>query len=237
MRHRRARAASGFTLIELIVVVAILTILAGAALPVASRAWNSAARRATRERLGELARASLEFHRDSGREPSALVELFERPDDGVAWLGPYIAIEAREPGLGPHPGLLDAWSRPIELDAQGAFVLRSAAGDPGSRDDDLEVAVDFTPVRRELTLGALEEIETALGRWAELHPRATLPWDWPSARARLVADGCLDPRTPTSLDGWGRPFVADPLVPPEQRSAHPASLRVVSSALAERGMR
>lgn len=232
---QRSTRRGGFTLIELIVVVAILSILAGAALPVAGRAWNSAARRTTRERLGELARASLEFFRDTGRPPNATLELFERPEDCAGWLGPYVPIEARDPALADHPAALDAWSRAIEVETQAGFAFVSRGADASGADDDLAVEVDFTPLRRERTLRSLEEIRTAIRRWAELHAAAMLPLDWPAARAELVSAGCLDPHSETVKDAWGRTFVVDPeCASVDARRAQPAGLRIASPELLER---
>ncbi|MBK7876510.1 MAG: prepilin-type N-terminal cleavage/methylation domain-containing protein [Planctomycetes bacterium] len=209
---KRASRTSGFTLLELVVVVAILTILAGVALPVAGKAWTSAARRATRERLTELARASLEFVRDVGRNPADVEELLVRPDDAAGWLGPYVAIEAVDPA-GGHPAALDAWSRPIRIvpDADDAsrFVLASPGADGVANDDDLAVAVDTTPVRRERTLRALDLANDALARWRGAHLGEALDRDWPRARARLVLDGYLSPGSDTVRDAWGQEFAPE----------------------------
>lgn len=237
MKRRTRR--SGFTILELIVVVAILSVLAGAAVPVATRAWNAAARRATRQRLDELARSSLAFFRDTSREPRDVLELLERPDDVASWIGPYVAIETRDPALGDHPIALDAWSRPIAIEsAPGAdsIALVSRGPDGLASEDDLAVEVDFTPARRERTLAAQEEIEAAIERFAARHPGERLPLLWSQARTRLISEGCLDPRLPTERDGWGRPFAADPQLDERLRSAHPAGLRVVSASLLERGL-
>lgn len=209
----RASRRSGFTLLELVVVVAILTILAGVALPVAGKAWNSAARRATRERLAELARASLEFVRDVGRAPESVEDLLVRPERVEGWLGPYVAIEAVDPA-GGHPAALDAWTRPIRIarDPEDAsrFVFVSSGADGVESEDDLAVAVDCTPLHRERTLRALERANSALERWRSAHPGESLERDWARARARLVLDGYLAPDSDTVRDAWGRELAPDP---------------------------
>jgi general secretion pathway protein G len=209
MKLRRHQA--GFTLLELVVVTAILVVLAGIALPVAGKAWTSAARRATRARLDELAEAALELVRDTGRLPRTVGDLVERPDGVTGWIGPYVATawSVRDAEGALVPGVPDAWSRPIELEPLSTdrfrLVSRGPDGVPGA--DDLELVVDCTPLRRETTLRALEEVNRSLAAWDALHPGAPLERDWPRARARLVAEGLLpaDPRH--ERDAWGRPYV------------------------------
>lgn len=229
-----ARRSSGFTLLELIVVVAILTVLAGIALPVASKAWNSAARRATRERLTELARASLDYARDVGAAPKRVADLLERPDGVRGWLGPYVAIEAVDPA-GGRPAALDAWSRAIvvvpDAAASERFVLASRGLDGVESEDDLAVAVDLTPIFRERTLRALDLANDALARWRAAHPGEGIARDWPRARARLVVDGWLAADSETERDAWGRALEADR----SAATAEHAAWTVVSPALLARG--
>ena len=110
---------------------ALLTTLAGVALPAAGRAWHSAARAATRERLAELARASLEFVRDVGRAPESVEDLLVRPERVEGWLGPYVAIEAVDPA-GGHPAALDAWTRPIRIARDPADAIRGVFARSGA---------------------------------------------------------------------------------------------------------
>jgi general secretion pathway protein G len=232
MKHPRSR--TGFTLIELVLVVALISILAGAALPVASKAWASAARRTTRERLEVLARAALEFARDTGRPPAEASELVERPERLEGWIGPYVAIDSIAPAgagsLAPAGGgrvsVLDAWRQPIRIapEPRFAFVSLGPDGQPGA--DDLELWVDFTPLRRELTLGALARAQAAIDEWRAAHPGAELARDWSVARGELIEAGLLPEGDELERDAFGGPFVADP-------RTHGGLTRLVSARLLE----
>jgi len=210
--RKRARGRAGFTLLELVLAMAVLALLAGAALPVAQRAWQSAARRATQARLEALALATLEFCRDCGRPPGSALELAERPADTPGWLGPYLALDTRaaDGAAGPRRALLDAWSRPIELRPEPEFACLSLGPDGLYGADDLRVDVDFTVVRRAVTLRELEEIDAAVAAFRAARPAEALPRDWPAALAALIDAGCLPPGERHERDGWLEPYLAVP---------------------------
>jgi general secretion pathway protein G len=74
-RFRAGRRAAGFTLIELIIVVAIIGILATIAVPAMRTAPQRAREAALKEDLFTLRSCIDQFHGDRGRYPTALDEL------------------------------------------------------------------------------------------------------------------------------------------------------------------
>lgn len=103
----------GFSLIEVVTAIAIVTIVIGAGVPVVLRTLEISEERVTERRLELLAAAVDAFHRDHGRLPTAGEGLDAlRNDTGNAsWRGPYVA-----------PGDSDAT---VLTDGRGAaFVYR-----------------------------------------------------------------------------------------------------------------
>ncbi|MGY3149334.1 general secretion pathway protein G [Bradyrhizobium sp. USDA 3397] len=124
--HLQPRSASsgddGFTLLELLVVVAILGLLIGLVAPVALRQLGGARvsiAQQSIERLGSI----LEMYKlDVGGFPTTeqgLQALITRPTSAPRWNGPYVKGEVVP---------LDAWGRP--------YIYRSPSQRPG-RDYDL----------------------------------------------------------------------------------------------------
>ena len=127
---------NGFTLIEIIVTMAILSILAGALVPMVYRVWESNEIAVTRGRMAELkiaiagepnlyqqgVRSHYGFVGDIGTLPDNLDELIS--DSGVwpGWNGPYLsggfdAVAFKE----------DAWGRPIAYNMHDSPLLVSGA--------------------------------------------------------------------------------------------------------------
>lgn len=207
------RARAGFTLLELVVVVAILAVLSGAAVPVASKYFNSRARAATRTEMDELAEASLEYFRDVGRLPTGVANLISDPGR-TGWTGPYLAVSSTDAWSGATDLSVDAWARAYAFTATGASVLElRSRGEDGVLGDatDLVVRVDVTPVRREKTLYQLEQVNRAIGSYnARYLPGSPLPTRYSNLLSRLVSRGLLPATTPFAADGWGAAFVPDP---------------------------
>lgn len=207
--HRRA----GFTLLEIIVVVAILSILAGVAVPVVQKTIATAARKATRAELDVLANAALEYCRDTNNIPLTISDLERNPNraDSAGWAGPYVAgaIAASSTKTGY---MVDGWSRDYRVVRNTRLILTSA-GDDGTFGDanDIELTVDFTPVRREKTLDKLATINQAITFYnAAYQATSPLPANYSTALNRLVATGFLPNRAAYLNDAWGRRFTADP---------------------------
>lgn len=76
-QHRRksARCVCGFTLIEMVVVVSIITILLALAIPIFSQSIQRARERALRDDLSILNKAILQYTLDKQKAPQALDDL------------------------------------------------------------------------------------------------------------------------------------------------------------------
>jgi len=146
----------GFTLIEIIVAMAILSILAGTLAPMMYRVWESNEIAVTRERMVDLktaiagsreliqqgVRSHYGFVGDVGVIPDTLDDLVTDSGAWTNWNGPYLGG-----GFNPSTFKLDAWSNPIiftehspPLVVSGesiAATLRSAGSDRiiGTSDD------------------------------------------------------------------------------------------------------
>jgi prepilin-type N-terminal cleavage/methylation domain-containing protein len=142
MQRRDAAQSRGFSLIEVVVAIALISILAGALAPLGIRSVRAAQLEKTRTRMDTLVRAmagdpaqgDFGYLGDMGRLPAALVDLNDptgQPalavdaNDGVGygWGGPYApAIAAR------GAPVVDAWSLALQYDGVTA-QLRSAGPD------------------------------------------------------------------------------------------------------------
>ncbi|MEK6749078.1 MAG: prepilin-type N-terminal cleavage/methylation domain-containing protein [Pseudomonadota bacterium] len=111
----------GFTLLELMVVLALVGVLAAVAAPVATRAIHNAKEAALKEDLTQLRKAVDDYYADHGRYPERLQRLVE-------------ARYLRRVPVDPLTGRADSW---IELayDGPGGGVYDVRSGEPGrSRD-------------------------------------------------------------------------------------------------------
>ncbi|MCC7015120.1 MAG: prepilin-type N-terminal cleavage/methylation domain-containing protein [Planctomycetes bacterium] len=206
------RARRGFTLIEMIVAIAIMAVLVGAAVPVTSKILAYKAKKATREELQVLADACAELFRDSGVLPDSVADLLA--DSGVSgWSGPYLPGVVTDAVSGLSGYEVDAWSRPYQLDATADVLsITSSGGNATFGDtDDLEIALDVTWIRRQQTLDELKLINQAVQLYNGLYLTTDpLDSDWSSALDQLVLRGMLPTKAEYLNDAWGVPYVSDP---------------------------
>lgn len=107
MSGQQRITANGFTLLELLVVVAIIALLAGYVGPRYLAQLNKSEVSAARAQIDAFAKALDQYRIDVGRYPTTeqgLIALFRQPPGEAKWAGPY---------LGKEPPL-DPWGRPYE---------------------------------------------------------------------------------------------------------------------------
>src|ERR1051326_6490191 len=104
LRSREARERRGFTLIEVLVVVAIIVILAGGATMLVLNRLAEAKRKTTYTRFQTLDSACQQFYSKYGRYPDSLSELADN-SNGTAFV--------------EQAALYDAWDQPISYQAEG----------------------------------------------------------------------------------------------------------------------
>ncbi len=205
--------AQGFTLIELVIVISILAVITGAAVPLASKFFNSKARAATRTELGEISAAVLPYFRDTAKLPTSVDGLL-KSSKVAGWAGPYLSVGAIEPWSGATDIQVDAWTRAYRFTAKSASVLEIAsAGEDGQFGDAADIAftVDVTPVRREKTLAQLATVNSAITLYnRDYLPTTPLSTTYKTLLARLVASKYLPSTAPYLVDGWGTAFQANP---------------------------
>lgn len=115
------RPDAGFTLLEILVVIAILGLLIGLVAPAALRQLGSARTSVARQSIERLASVLDLYKLDMGSYPSTeqgLAALNAKPSGSTGWSGPYLKGDAQ-----PQ----DPWNRP--------YVYRSPSGRPGREYD------------------------------------------------------------------------------------------------------
>lgn len=211
---RTARA--GFSLIEVVIVMTILTIMAGVVVPVASRAIDREAKKQTLNEMRGLDAAVREYFRDTGALPTGAASLIV--DDALAgWSGPYVTGGIRLASGSGTDFDEDGWGVAYALDVTGdVWTLRSAGPNRTMNDtDDLILEVDVTAERRDLTIERLQVINLAIrlynDDWLSPPLPATpdpLSLSWPTAFTQLVTRGYLPNSAEYQSDGWGADFQA-----------------------------
>jgi len=129
-KHVRAGGKAGFTLIEVLLVVAILGILAAVVVGNFGQHGENARIRATRASISAISTQVDVFQLDVGRLPNSLDELINQPSGASNWNGPYIR--------GGAAALQDAWATPFTYRREGnSYKIISAGPDQqmGSGDD------------------------------------------------------------------------------------------------------
>ncbi len=217
IKHRSGRLSAqtrgGFSLLELVIVISIMAILAGAAIPVARRAIDHAARKATLAELDAFSTATIAFFEDTGVLPEN-VRALTHSSGLTGWTGPYLGAIGKDLRTGVDSAEVDGWSFAyrVELEGESAVVITSPGVD-GKFDflEDFSVRVDVTSVRREKTLRLLKTLNMAVDQYNEGYLLTDpLPANFDELLGKLVTRGLLPAKAPWAKDGWGTPFVVTP---------------------------
>jgi general secretion pathway protein G len=136
-RSGRMRASAGFTLVELLVVLAILTLLAGLVGPRVLGQLGGAKSKTAAVQIADIDKALELFKLDVGRFPSTeegLEALVQKPASvSSGWAGPYLK------GTVPN----DPWGKPYryQVGANGAVDIQSLGADaaPGGEGENADV--------------------------------------------------------------------------------------------------
>lgn len=133
----RLRAPRGFTLLELLVVVAIIGLLAAYVGPRYFSQMSKSERSVARAQIEAFSRALSAFRLDVGRFPSddeGLDALLVRPADATQWNGPY--LEKKVPN--------DPWGRPYRYRAGDSdeieLISYGKDGQPGGGGDAADIS-------------------------------------------------------------------------------------------------
>lgn len=215
----------GFTLIEIIIAVAIVAILAGTITPLAFKEMIKAREEATLKELGILNKALVQFYEDTGRFPDegeGLAALVTDPGIG-GWQGPYVGADRSDPvtevstdsfnetfvyDLNPTtnpPGAADLVLASSGADRLMTFGRLNNTWTLATDGDDLLALVSAGPVNREKIRqceNELQAIGEAAGRYFEDHAA------FPLGSGDLL-DGYLDSGIGGSnfVDPWNNSYV------------------------------
>jgi general secretion pathway protein G len=113
---------AGFTILELLVVITILSLLVAVVAPHALKILGSAKAKLVRQEITEFGSNLDRFYLDVGRFPTVeegIAALVDKPGDVENWEGPYIKGSASQK---------DPWNHP--------WIYRSPSSRPGQRDYD-----------------------------------------------------------------------------------------------------
>lgn len=128
------KAGHGFTLMELLIVMAILAMLAALVGPALFGNLGRGQRSAAQTQMDALATALDTYRLDIGRYPRELEGLIENDTGRDNWQGPYLARAQTIP--------LDPWGNEYVYRVEGqSFTLMSlgADGAPGGEGDDADI--------------------------------------------------------------------------------------------------
>jgi general secretion pathway protein G len=217
----------GFTLLELVIAVAIIAVMAGAIVPLAYKEIESAREEATLDELAAIKHGCEEFFSDTGRLPTESEGLAALVNDpGVAgWSGPYVGGGRQDP---LSEVASDSWSTDYIYDLNprtnpnGAadLVVASAGSDgvfslgglgstwtPAGDGDDLLALVSLGSLNRDKTRITEERLNDLAAAAREYYrDRAAFP----ATLSDLTTD-YLDPGLDSQAlqDGWNTSIELD----------------------------
>ena len=210
MRPRTAR--SGFTLLELLIVMSLVAILAGVIVPATGSMIRSQGRRATVDEMELLSEAVQEYYRDTRQFPSSPLDLLSNATSG--WSGPYLRGTVDDPWSGQSGYAVDGFGNAYTFAASGYELTVTSDGPDrtNATADDLSLVVNVTPILRGMTLEELAVINTAITQYNAIHlGTSPLPGSYPAALSILESAGFLPLGAGYDLDEFGDAYTGLPV--------------------------
>jgi general secretion pathway protein G len=207
-----ATQRSGFSLVELIVVMSIIALLVGVVTPAFGTMVRSKARTDTTNEMQLLSNAALDFYGDVGSHPTDVNQLLVAT--GAGWSGPYISGTTDDPWSGLSGHRIDGFGTAYRFTRSGVRLTITSGGPDRTlgNADDLVLVADATPLLRKRTLDRLAVVNTAITQYNSVHlATSPLSGNWTVAYSRLVTAGFLPIGGPERNDAWGTAFVGDPV--------------------------
>ncbi|GJM45063.1 MAG: hypothetical protein DHS20C21_19050 [Gemmatimonadota bacterium] len=197
---RQVRSQRAFTMLELIVVIAVVAILASVAVPLATVFEDRARASATVDELESLETALLAHYEDFGSFPAALADLETQG---------YLVGQVQNDDYST-----DAWANAYSYTRSGMSATVSSAGRDftASTADDISLSVSAGVVARERTLQEIQQIHVALRNYEWQRVSSSLPplpthWEdqggTDGAYTMLQDAGLLPSGSELLNDAWG----------------------------------
>ena len=193
--EQERRASQGFTLVEIIVVLAVLAILAGTAMPLVSHFIDRQREDEVRREFADLAESLEDYYFDHGSFPESL-----RAEDFYAlYLQPGFAGTAVTDSWG------DAGDYVYRRYRNPDIVKINSVGvngrDEEGQGDDLAISVHGSVAGYRKTRSRMRIVIEVLANYLEAGGR--LQGDWPTDRKNMGLSDSF------ALDGFGTPFTLD----------------------------
>lgn len=211
---KRSSSARGFSLVEIVIVVAILALLAGMVAPVATSIVKQERNEATAARMQQVADAAYAYFQDTMVLPTTMTALTTNPNV-AGWAGPYVVDGFAASAQGTAKFSEDAYGSTLVLTRLNSSSLRIRSYGPNMANgggDDLDVLVNVIPIRRDVTLTRIAIWNAAINAYNQNRTsgQPALPANIRTAFSILVGAGYLPNDTKLQTDGFGSRFVANP---------------------------
>lgn len=202
---------AGFSLFEMVIVLALISLISGAVAPALGTMVDSKSRRVTKLEMEQVAEGVIRYFQDTFTLPPNVQELITSTASG--WAGPYLQGTFDDPISGNNGYLVDAWSQLYTFGIVGNVLTITSRGKDGvaGNADDLTLPLDVTFIRRDDTIAELRTIQIAIDAYNALYLTTNpLPANWSTIYSRLISNGLLPPGAGYDTDGWAQAYVPDP---------------------------
>lgn len=196
MTSRRTTRRSGFSLLEVIVVLAVMGILLGAAAPLVNLAADQQRRAEVRSELGQLSDALQAYYFDNGSFPATI--------DAADFFGVYVVPGVQDTAIRDGWGLAQNYLYVVTTSPDVATVrsIGPNVTDEGGSGDDIEARIPGTVPGNERTRARMRVIVEVLANFLE--SGGTLTGTWSTDRTNMGLGATYE------VDGFGTAFQLDP---------------------------